>query len=385
MDFSLSSEQLEFKKSVIKFARGELDSGGAAAMRAREKAAEFDWEGWKKCADFGIQALPLPDKYGGLGEDVVTCMLAMQALGYGCRDSGLLFALNSHMWTCEIPILQFGTEEQKQKYLPAMAEGKIVGGHAMTEPDAGSDAYSLRTTAEKKGDSYILNGAKTFISNAPIADVLLIFATTNRKRGWAGITGFLVEKENPGLEISKPLDKLGLKTSPTGEISLEDCEVPASAMLGRVGQGTAIFNVEMEWERSCLFAGHLGAMQRQLETCVEYARDRKQFGKSIGSFQGVSHKLADMKVRIELGELILHKVAWLKSQGKRAHLESAIAKLFVSESYVTSSLDAIQIHGGYGYMAEYEVERDLRDAVGGKLYSGTSEIQRNIIANLLGL
>ena len=381
MDFSLTPEQREFKQSVLAFAEREL--GGD--MRAREKEGAFFWDGWRKCASFGIQGLPVPREYGGLGEDIVTCMLAMQALGKGCRDSGLLFALGSHMWTCEIPILAFGNEEQKRTYLPRLVAGEIVGGHAMTEPEAGSDAYSLRTTAVADGDHYVLNGAKTFISNAPIADLLLVFATTNPKKGWAGITGFLVPANTPGLSVSKPLDKLGLKTSPTGEVVLEECRVPASAMLGKIGQGSAIFAAEMEWERSCLFACHLGAMERQLATCVRYAKDRKQFGKPIGSFQAIAHKIADMKVRIELGELMLHKVAWLKAQGQRSSMESAIAKLFVSESYVTSSLDAIQIHGGYGYMTEFEVERDLRDAVGGKLYSGTSEIQRNIIASLLGL
>jgi alkylation response protein AidB-like acyl-CoA dehydrogenase len=381
VDFSLTSEQREFKQSVLAFAEREL--GGD--MRAREKEGAFFWEGWRKCAGFGVQALPLPREYGGLGEDIVTCMLAMQALGKGCRDSGLLFALGSHMWTCEIPILAFGNEEQKRAYLPRLAAGEIVGGHAMTEPEAGSDAYSLRTSAVADGDHYVLNGAKTFISNAPIADLLLVFATTNPKKGWAGITGFLVPTSTPGLSVSKPLEKLGLKTSPTGEVVLEDCRVPASAMLGKIGQGSAIFAAEMEWERSCLFACHLGAMERQLEACIRYAKDRKQFGKPIGSFQAIAHKIADMKVRIELGELMLHKVAWLKAQGQRSSMESAIAKLFVSESYVTSSLDAIQIHGGYGYMSEFEVDRDLRDAVGGKLYSGTSEIQRNIIASLLGL
>jgi hypothetical protein len=381
VDFSLTPEQREFKQSVLAFAEREL--GGD--MRAREKEGAFSWDGWRKCAAFGVQALPVPREYGGLGEDIVTCMLAMQALGKGCRDSGLLFALGSHMWTCEIPILAFGSEEQKRAYLPRLAAGEIVGGHAMTEPEAGSDAYSLRTTAVADGDHYVLNGAKTFISNAPIADVLLVFATTNPRKGWAGITGFLVPTSTPGLSLSKPLEKLGLKTSPTGEVVLEDCRVPASAMLGKIGQGSAIFAAEMEWERSCLFACHLGAMERQLEACIRYAKDRKQFGKPIGSFQAIAHKIADMKVRIELGELMLHKVAWLKSQGQRSSMESAIAKLFVSESYVSSSLDAIQIHGGYGFMSEFEVDRDLRDAVGGRLYSGTSEIQRNIIASLLGL
>ena len=381
MDFSLNPEQEELRRAVIHFAKSKLDGD----MRGREQDGAFFWEGWRECAAFGIQGLPVAIEHGGLGKDIVSCMVAMQALGYACKDSGLLFTLGSHMWTCEIPILQFGTEEQKRTYLPAMAAGELIGGHAMTEPDAGSDAYALRTTAIRRGDGYVLDGAKTFISNAPIADVLLVFATVDRNKGWAGITGFLVERDNPGLHIGKPLDKVGLKTSPTAEVVLDGCHVPASAMLGKPGQGSLIFNAEMEWERSCLFASHLGAMQRQLEICVRHARDRKQFGQPIGSFQAVAHKIADMKMRIELGELILHKVAWLKSQGKRARLEAAIAKLFVSESYVTSSLDALQIHGGYGFMSESEVDRDLRDAVGGKLYSGTSEIQRNVIASLLGL
>lgn len=197
------------------------------------------------------------------------------------------------------------------------------------------------------------------------------------------MTGFLVDMDTPGVEVSKPLEKLGLKTSPTGELTLEDCRVPKTALLGRPGQGSAIFNAEMEWERSCLFASHVGAMRHQLDVCVEYARDRKQFGEPIGSFQAISHKLADMRMRVELADLILHKVAWLKAQGKRAQSEAAIAKLFVSESYLASSLDAIQIHGGYGFMSEYEIDRDLRDAIGGRIYSGTSEIQRNIIAKFL--
>jgi alkylation response protein AidB-like acyl-CoA dehydrogenase len=381
VDFSITSEQKAFRRSVSDFAKREL--GGD--VRAREKSGEFFWEGWKKCAEFGIHGMPMPSEFGGLDLDTTTCLLAMQALGRECRDSGFLFSINSHMWTCEIPILEFGSEEQKANFLPKMIEGELVGGHAMTEPGAGSDAYSLSTTATKTDAGYVLNGSKVFISNAPIADLLLIFATTNRDLGWAGVTGFLVEKDNPGLHVGKALEKIGLKTSPTGELSLQDCEVPASAMLGRVGQGSAIFNAEMEWERSCLFACHLGAMERQLRDCVQYVKDREQFGQPIGKFQAVSHKIADMRVRIELGELILHKVAWMKSRGKRAPLEAAIAKLVVSESYMESSIDALHLRGGYGFMSEYEADRDLLDAAGGKIYSGTSEVQRNIIARFLGL
>ena len=381
MDFSLSEEQLALKASVLKFAKSELND----RVQERDATGEFSWAGWKKCAEFGIQGMPIPKEYGGLDLDVVSCLITMQALGYACGDAGLLFSLNSHLWTCAIPLHQFGNERQRKHYLPRLCDGSIVGGHAMTEPGSGSDAFSLSTTAEKKGDRYILNGSKVFISNAPIADVLLIFALTDRSKGFAGVTGFIVEKGTPGFTVSKPLHKMGLRTSPTGAVVLEDCEVPEENRLGREGAGSAIFNAEMEWERSCLFATHLGAMERLLDTCVEYSKDRKQFGQSISKFQAVAHKLADMRVRIELANLILHKVAWLKSQGKRAGLESAIAKLFVSESYVQSSLDAIQVHGGYGYMAEFNVERDLRDAIGGKIYSGTSEIQRNIIASWLDL
>jgi alkylation response protein AidB-like acyl-CoA dehydrogenase len=255
----------------------------------------------------------------------------------------------------------------------------------MTEPNSGSDAYSIVTKAVKNGNKYILNGIKTFISNAPIADILLVFAVTDKSKGFAGISAFIVEKNFPGFSVGKPLDKMGLKTSPTGEVILEDCEVPIENRLGKEGSGTAIFNAEMEWERSCLFACHLGAMERQLEACIKYARDRRQFGKPIGKFQSISHKIADMMARIELSRLILYKVAWMKTQGKKAPIESAIAKLYISESYVNSSLDAIQLHGGYGYMTEFGIERDLRDSIAGKIYSGTSEIQRNIIANWLGL
>jgi len=306
-------------------------------------------------------------------------------LGYACKDSGLLFAINSHIWTCENPIWKFGTEQQKKRYLPDLCRGKRIGGHAMTEPDSGSDAFNMKTGAVKKGDRYILNGSKMFITNAPIADLLLVFAATDKTKGFAGISAFLVEKGFPGFSVGKPLDMMGLRTSPIGEVVLEDCEVPEENLLGKEGGAAAIFNSEMEWERSCLFATHLGAMESELEGCVQYAKERHQFGSPIGKFQSVSHKIADMKVRIELSRLILYKVATMKARGQRAPIESAIAKLFISESYVATSLDALQIHGAYGYTTEFDIERNLRDSIAGKIYSGTSEIQRNIIASFLGL
>jgi alkylation response protein AidB-like acyl-CoA dehydrogenase len=381
MEWSPSHEQLEFKEAVIRFARRELNAGA----RERERRGEFSRESWEKCAAFGIHGMPLPEEYGGLNADILTCVLAMEGLGYACEDSGLLFAINSHMWTCESPILKFGTPEQKQRFLPRLCRGEWIGGHAMTEPDSGSDAFNMNTRAVWKGDRYILNGSKMFITNAPIADLLLVFAATDKAKGFAGVSAFLVEKGSAGFSVGKPIDKMGLRTSPIGEVVLEDCEVPEENRLGREGMAAAIFQSEMEWERSCLFATHLGAMESELECCVAYAKQRSQFGSPIGKFQSVSHKIADMKVRVELSRLILHKIAALKARGKRAPVESAIAKLFISESYVKTSLDALQIHGAYGYTTEFPIERNLRDAVAGKIYSGTSEIQRNIIASFLGL
>ncbi|MBN1140291.1 MAG: acyl-CoA dehydrogenase family protein [Deltaproteobacteria bacterium] len=381
MDFSLSEEQTQLKEAAIGFARKEL----ADDLSVREKKGEFYWEGWRKCAGFGLLGMPAPARYGGLEMDPLSCVLTLEGLGYGCRDHGLLFALNSQLWTCIKPILSFGNDEQKEKYLPSLIRGEKVGGHAMTEPDAGSDAFSMRCRARKKGDRYVLNGTKMFITNAPIADLLLIFAVTDPDKGFGGISGFIVEKGFPGFSVGRPLELMGLKTCPLGEVILQDCEVPEENRLGREGAGTAIFNAEMEWERGCLFAAHLGAMQRTLEETIRYAREREQFGQPIAKNQAIAHKIADMAVRIELSRLILYKVAWMKGNGQRAPLESAIAKLFVSESYVQNSLEALQIHGAYGYSAEYDLERHVRDSLAGRIYSGTSEIQRNIISSFLDL
>lgn len=380
MDFSLTAEQIRFKESVQEFAHRALGDRTDHIDRG-----EFDWNGWRQCADFGIHGIAMPKKYGGMELDLLTCVLIMEGLGYACRDAGLIFSLNTQIWTCECPILKFGTEEQKDKYLNRLVDGSIVGGHAMTEPGAGSDAFSIRTKAVKDGDGYILNGSKIFITNAPIADILLIFAVTNEQKKFGGVSAFIVEKGTPGFSVGKPLGLMGLRSCPIGEVVLQDCKVPAENRLGREGSGSAIFNSEMEQERSCLFAAQLGAMEKILEDCVQYAKTRSQFGQPIGNYQSVSHKIAEMKVRIELSRLILYEVAWMKSVGKRSPVESSIAKLYVSESYVQTCLDALQIHGAYGYSTEFPIERNLRDSLAGKIYSGTSEIQRNILASFLGL
>ena len=381
LDFSWTEEQQAFRREVIRFAQTELNDN----LIDRDLNEEFYWDGWKKCAKFGIQGLPISQEYGGGEADILTTVCALEALGYGCRDNGLIFSINAHMWSSEIPIMNFGTPEQKKKYLPKLVNGDWVGVHAMTEPMSGSDAYSLRTRAEKKGDRWVINGSKTFITNAQNAEMVIVFANTDPAMSPAGITGFIVDKGTPGFTISKKLHKMGLRTSPMAELAFMDCEVPESAVLGKIGGGPAIFTSSMEWERICILASHLGAMQRMLETSIKYARERTQFGQPIGQFPAIAGKIADMDIRLETGRLILYRAAWLKSLGKHPLREAAIAKAYVSEACIQSGLDAIQIHGGYGYMTEYQIERELRDAISGKIYSGTSEIQKKIIAGFHGL
>jgi alkylation response protein AidB-like acyl-CoA dehydrogenase len=381
MDFSWSDEQLTFKRTVIEFAVKELNSG----VRERDHESRFSRENWEKCARFGIHGLPIPEAYGGSDADILTTMLVMEGLGYGCRDNGLIFALNAQMWSVQHPILTFGTQEQKLKYLPGLCAGRLIGAHGMSEPGSGSDAYSLRSRAERVDGGYVLNGSKIFVTNASTADLAVVFATVDRSKGQWGITAFIVEMGTPGFTVGGDMEKMGLRTSPIGELSFQDCFIPEANRLGREGMGTTIFNSSMEWERSAILASHVGAMERQLEGAVRYARERQQFGQPIARFQSVSNRIADMKVRLETARLILYKVAWLKKANKPAAMEAAIAKLYLSESFVQSSLESIRVYGGYGYMTESEVERDLRDAVGGTIYSGTSDIQRIIIARLLGL
>ena len=381
MDFSFNEEQLSFKKSVMEFARNEL----AGDVIALDRDSEFDRAAFTKCAQFGIQGLPVPEEFGGSAADPLTVCIAMEGLGYACKDNGLLFSINAQMWSFEVPILEFGSEAQKKKYLPPLCSGEMVAVHAMTEPQSGSDAFDLRTEAARKNGKYVLNGAKMFISNAPVADSVLVFASVDRTKGMQGISAFIVDKGTPGFSVSKHVEKMGLRTSPMGEIVLQDCEVPEENRVGPEGAGVAIFNCSMEWERGSILANYLGTMQRQIEVCVKYARERKQFGKPIGRFQAVAHRIANMKVRLETSRWLVYRVAWLKQQGKSAVQDAAIAKVYVSEALIQNCQDTIQIHGAYGYMTDSGLERDLRDSVSSTIYSGTSEIQRNIIAAWLGL
>lgn len=379
--FDLTPEQQEWQEAAIQFARSEL--GEDAIRRDREEI--FSREEWNRCAKFGILGMPVPAEYGGMGLGLPDVLATMEGLGYGSRDQGLLFSINAHLWTNTMPLLAYGDDEQKQKYLPRLSNGEMVGANAATEPDAGSDIFSMRTRAERQGDFYVLNGAKTFVTNATVADLVVAYATLDPALGAMGITAFLIERGTPGMTISRKLEKMGLRTSPMAEVVFDDCRVPVANRLGREGRGVAVFESSMEWERGCILANCLGVMRRQLEEVISHARSRRQFGKPIGKYQSVANRIVDMQIRLDTSRPLVYRIGKLKSQGKPAALQAAMAKLYVSDCFVKSSLDTIQIFGGYGYMTEQQVERDLRDAVGSTLYSGTSEIQRNIIAKLLGL
>lgn len=378
---ALDEEQRSLRDSIITFAERELNDD----LDRRDRDSSFSRESWRKCAQMGLMGLSIPTEYGGIGARATTIAAVLEGLGYGCADNGLIFAIGAQTWACQHPILRFGSEEQKRRYLPRLCDGSLIAAHGMTEPGSGSDAFSLTTSATAVDDGWILNGSKTFATNAPESDLFVVFATTDRKLGFAGLTAFLLERDAPGFEIGRPFSKMGLRTSHLGELFFSDCRIGADALLGSPGAGMAMFNSSMRWERSLILAPAVGTMQRQLERCVRYARERVQFGQQIGAFQAVSHRLADMRLRLETAHLMLYRVAALLEAGTATDLDAALTKLHLSEALVQSSLDALQIHGGSGYMTETGLERDVRDALGSRIYSGTSEMQRNVIARHLGL
>ncbi|TVR10831.1 MAG: acyl-CoA dehydrogenase [Salinarimonadaceae bacterium] len=382
MRFEFTPEQQAFRDAVLRFAREELQD---ETLKERDLSCTLSRDLWRTCARFGVQGLPFPKEYGGGERDVVTTVLAMEALGEGCRDNGLLFSINGQMWTVQMPIWRFGSEEQKRRYLPGLISGDLIGAHGITEREAGSDVMALTTSAARDGDDYVLNGAKVFCTNGPVADLFLVFTTVDASAGSLGLTGFLVERDAPGLIVSENKTKMGMRTSPMAELTLQDCRVPASARVGREGQGGRIFSDSMEWERGSILANLVGSMARQLDECVAHATKRTQFRKPISKFQSVANRLVDMRLRLETSRLLLYKVAWLKQEKGSAAMEAALAKLYLSESWVASCQNAVVIHGGYGFMTDREIERDFRDSIGGLLYSGTSDIQRNIAARFMGL
>ncbi len=283
-----------------------------------------------------------------------------------------------------MPILTHGSESLKRRYLPGLIDGSLIGGHCMSEPDSGSDAFSLRTTAEKRGEDYVLNGTKTFVTNGPSADIFLVFATVDPSAGFMGLSAFVVGRSTPGIEVTK-LSKLGLRTAEMGQVFFDDCVVSSEQRLGPEGSGSSIFNASLEWERAAILGCNVGSMAFQLERCLDFAAEQRRHETPHSTMALVDQRLAKMKLRLEMARLMIYRVAWLKQTRGRCPAEAAMTKLYVSEAWNQSSLDAIDIHGNVGLLTETGLERDLRDSMGGLIYSGTSEIQRNIIARLLGL
>lgn len=381
MNFDWTAQQQDFRHRVAVFARQHL----ADDVRDRDANGRFSQSLWNRCAEFGIQGMHVPTELGGRDSaDLLMAVAAMEVLGRECRDAGLLLALNAHMWSVQLPLLKLASESQQREYLPRLCSGEWKGAHAMTEPQAGSDAFGLQTTATETADGFRLNGTKCMVTLAPLADVFLVTATVDPAKGQWGLCTFIVPRTAAGLDVGPAESKMGLRTVPFGSLVLRDCRVPRTARLGQGGEMAALHRL-LEVERCCILACQVGAMERQLDDSVRYVRERRQFGRSIGSFQSVSNRIADMKMRLEASRWLLYRVAWLKSRDRSAMAETALLKLFLSESFVDSSLDAVRVHGGRGYMTEFEVERDLRDALGGVFYAGTSDIQRNIIASMLGV
>lgn len=370
MNFLLSEEQEQYRQEFMKYAYQNLNR--------EEYNTTFSKELWKKISRFGMFGLNISEEYGGMGESFLTAAVAFEALGYACKNNGLIFTINNHIWVAQNLIYLYGTEKLKNKYIRDMVNGDLIGAFALTEAQTGSDAFNMSTKAVREGDEYFLTGTKMFISNGPIADIFIVFALTNNKK----FTAFVVEKKFSGVKTGKDIEKMGLDACPTCELILDNCRVPAENVLGHIDLGANIASAALEWERCYEFAPHVGAMQRIMEKCIEHANTRKQFNKLLNEYQGVTHKIADMQVCIEMSRLMLYKIAWLKDQGKSAYLETSIFKLYLSENYVKTCQNAMQIFGAYGYTKEYELEKEMRDALASTIYSGTSEIQRNTIFNI---
>ncbi len=382
MDFSLSDEQRMLRDQISRFASHELnsDTGKDGAKHS------FAHEKWQQCGEMRLQGLPVPNDLGGAGLDPLSTAIALEALGNGCRDGGLVFSICAHLFACVVPIWKHGSAAQHEQFLTRLCNGELIAVNGMTEPGSGSDAFSMQTRAVPEGDGFIINGSKTFASNGPIADIAVVYATTDPDKGYhGGVTAFLIEKGTPGFRSGQQFEKMGLQTCPVGELVLEDVYVPAESVIGRVGGGASIFSESMDWERACLVAAHVGTIQWLLDQAIEYARTRKQGGQTISKFQAVSHRLVDVKVRLEASRLLTYQAAAGLTRPRTASMNASIAKLFVSESLLTSAIDALRVFGGNGLMKEYGIEAIIGDGVAGTIYSGTSDIQRNIIARWLGL
>ena len=377
MNFQLSEEHEMIRKMVRDFAENEV----APTAAERDEEERFDREIFDKMAELGLTGIPWPEEYGGIGSDYLAYAIAVEELSRVCASSGVV--LSAHTSLASWPIYRFGTEEQKQKYLVPLARGTSIGAYALTEPGSGSDAASMKTTAVKQGDHYVINGSKIFITNGGVADIYIIFAVTDPEKGHRGISAFIVESTFPGFKVGKLERKMGIRSSPTAEIIFEDLIVPAEILLGEEGQGFKIAMMTLDGGRNGIAAQAVGIAQGALDAAIRYAKERKQFNKPIIANQGISFKLADMATHVEAARLLTYQAAWLESKGLPYGKASAMAKLFAGDTAMMVTTEAVQIFGGYGYTKDYPVERFMRDAKITQIYEGTQEIQRLVISRML--
>lgn len=343
----------------------------------------FAYEKWKLLGKIGVIGLPILEEYDGAEQDLLTTALAIEALAYKCKDEGLVFSVCAHMCTCTMPLQYFGTTEQKKKYLKKLATGEYIGGNGMTEANAGSESPAIITEVKYKNNKYMLNGNKIFVTNAPVADLLIIYGKHPNGIRMLDVSAFIVEKDNNGMKVGTIYNKMGLRTSPLSEITLKDCVIEKNNLLGKEKRGMFIFNKSMLWERILMSAYHVGSMRQQFKFSKEYANSREQFGKKIIKHSNISDKIIKMKMRIESCQLMLYKTCWNYDNGNCQLADASMLKLMTSEAKIKNSIDAFQLFGGYGFIKENMVEKQLRDSMAATIYSGTSEMQKMIIGDRL--
>lgn len=377
MNFQLTDEQEMLRKMVRDFAKKDVEPTAAE----RDEEERFDRGIFDKMAELGLTGIPWPEEYGGIGADYSSYVIAVEELSRVCASTGV--TLSAHISLCSWPIFTYGNEEQKKNFLTRLATGEALGAYALSEPGAGSDAASMRTVAKKDGDDYILNGSKVWITNGGVADLYLVFAKTDPDAKHKGVSAFIVEKGTDGFTFGKKEKKLGIRSSPTTELIFENCRVPKENMLGAEGEGFKIAMTTLDGGRNGIAAQALGIAQGALDAAVDYAKEREQFGKPIAHNQGISFKLADMATDIEAARLLTYQAAWLESKGLPYGKQSAMSKLFAGDAAMRTTVEAVQVFGGYGYTKDYPVERYMRDAKITQIYEGTNEIQRLVIGRML--
>jgi len=374
MDFHLTREQEMLRETVHAFAEEVLKPRAAALDRSRE----FPLDNYRRCAEMGLCGMMIPETYGGAGFDGVSYVIAIEEVSRACASTGVILSVNNSLFCA--PVLRFGNEAQKRKYLEPHARGERIGAYCLTEPHCGSDAAALSTLARKTGDRYVLKGNKVFVTNGVAAHTFIVYATLDPALRHKGVCAFIVERDSPGLSLGKPEHKLGITCSGSVEIVLDGCEVPAENLLGAEGEGFKIAMGTLDGGRIGIAAQAIGIARAALDESLAYSQDRKAFGQRIAEFQAIQWKLADMATEIDAARLLAYRAAWTRDHRDRCSLETSMAKLFASEVCMRAAKEGVQIHGGYGYINEYTVERLFRDAKITEIYEGTSEIQRLVIA-----